>query len=269
MKIEKLQLSVVILTNLKGSRFIKSLESAQFADQVVVIDYESQNDWQSLKELYHFELWQRNCHTIRNFADERNQALEKAKHSWVLFLDSDEVILPKSFKLIKEIIEKNDCDGATVKRLDLFLGKVLVHGETNRVKLLRLFKKNRGHWLRPVHEFVRVNGVIKNTNITFLHNSHQNFSDFISKINHYTDIEADFRCQLFKIKLQKNNHQKNKRLFLASNYFQMVIFPLVKFLQNYFIRLGIFDGWRGLIYATAMSLHSLVVRIKVIEKMRV
>jgi hypothetical protein len=70
--------------------------------------------------------------------------------------------------------------------------------------------------------------------------------DFIEKVVLYSALEGQTR---------------NKNATDAIILIQAVLFPCVKFLYTYFLLCGYVDGWRGLIYAVNMSLHSLLVRI--------
>ena len=41
---------------------------------------------------------------------------------------------------------------------------------------------------------------------------------------------------------------------------------VAKFVSNYWLKAGFLDGWRGLIYAVVMSIHSLAVRVFIYEQ---
>ena len=58
------------------------------------------------------------------------------------------------------------------------------------------------------------------------------------------------------------NLNKSKKTIIK----QMIVYPIGKFINNFILELGFLDGWRGLIYAFIMSLHSLWVRVYWYEK---
>ncbi|MEA2056328.1 MAG: hypothetical protein U9O78_01255, partial [Patescibacteria group bacterium] len=54
---------------------------------------------------------------------------------------------------------------------------------------------------------------------------------------------------------------KENKLHKISIVLQLIIFPIFKFICNYFLKLGFLDRMPGLIYASLMSFHSILVRI--------
>ncbi len=242
----KLPISVIILTHRNDQRFLKALSSAQMAEEVLVADYQSQNNWPTLAKKYQFNLVKR-TKIIENFASERNLALAKAKHDWVLFLDSDEEIVESSWTEIAQAINNPDIDGFFVKRIDIFYGQTLKFGETGDSKFLRLIRKDKAKYLRPVHEKAIVTGNTQDSQIFLNHYSHTNISEFITDITHYSALEAEYQ-----------NDDLLKPLILG---LKTIAYPKAKFFNNYILKLGFLDGWRGLVYATIMSLHSLMVRV--------
>jgi len=216
-------ISIIILFKQKDERFQQAVSSSQFAREIITVENKE----------------------ITNFSQVRNEALKKATQEWVFFLDSDEVIAPESIVKIKKIIKDNLFDGATVTRKDIFYHRIINHGEAGNKKLLRMGKKDRMIWKRPVHEVAEIKGVVNNSNIEIIHYAHSSLNDFLTSIVNYAEIEAKYRTQ---------SNQK-------TNLFSLIIFPLGKFVANYLVKRGFLDGWRGLSYALMMSLHSFSVRI--------
>ncbi len=177
--------------------------------------------------------------SITDFAKERNLLLEKATTDWVLFIDSDEEVTPELEKEISSLEPKKD--GYLIKRQDFFLGKWLRFGETGNMKLLRLGKKGAGEWKRKVHEHwdIKNTGELKNS---IFHRPHPSIKQFIDKINYYSDIDA--------------------KEFKNFSLLDVLIKPIGKFIQNYFLKLGFLDGYPGFVHAFMMSFQSLVVRVK-------
>src|SRR5690606_28768310 len=116
--------------------------------------------------------------------------------------------------------------GYYFKRQDIFMGKPLKHGETASVRLLRLAQKGRGEWAGKVHETWNIKGVTQTFHYPLLHSPHPTIESFLEKINLYTSLEAAQRLQLGA----------------KWSLFQTIAYPLAKFLQNYFLRLGFLDG---------------------------
>src|SRR4030042_1113514 len=134
------------------------------------------------------------------------------------------------------------------KRQDFFLGKPLKYGETARVRLLRMAKKD-GQWIRSVHEFWQTKWRTKTLKNPILHHSHSSISQTLSQINFHSTLHA------------KALKQEGVKFSL----FRLILNPLGKFFQNYFYRLGLLDGTPGLIMALMMSFHSFLARAKLYQ----
>jgi hypothetical protein len=177
-----------------------------------------------------------------DFSTKRNHCLKITKNDWCLFLDTDET---PSLKLI-QWLNKFDEKQYKIKRIDTFLGKKLLFGETGNFYITRLINKKYGKFIGKVHEKWHSNYPIYKLNLPILHNSHQTINAFLEKLNFYSDIRAQ---ELYNEKIK-------------TNLFQIIFYPKIKFIYNYFIKLGCLDGTPGIINALGMSLHSFLVRSK-------
>lgn len=86
-------LCIAILTMNEARRITQCIESAQFADQIVVVDSGSKDDTvamaQSLGAQVHTHAdWQ-------GFAEQRNRLMKYCSSDYIFFLDADEVITPE------------------------------------------------------------------------------------------------------------------------------------------------------------------------------
>lgn len=177
---------------------------------------------------------------IRDFSSVRNRELARADAEWVLFLDADERMTPGLKEEIDKAINKNVCDAYRVRRIDQFMGRDLLYGETGSVKPIRLAKKNAGSWKRPVHEVWDVHGTVGELQNPLFHTPHDSIAGFLDKINTYSTIEADFRFR------------EGRR----SSLLHIAVYPAAKWVKNYLVLQGFRDGVPGMIMAVMMSLHS-------------
>jgi glycosyltransferase involved in cell wall biosynthesis len=239
-------ISAVVLTKNNEKVVLKCLNSILWCKEIIVVDDYSQDQTKILAKKTGAKVFLR--HLNKDFSSQRNFGLLKAKHQWILFIDSDEQV-PK--KLADEIIEKiknkdNRISGYFLKRQDKFLGRWLKFGETNKVKLLRLGQKKAGKWLGKVHETWEIKGKTKNLKYKILHQRNISISDFLKRINTYSSLRAQMLFdQGVKFK-----------------FWQLLIFPQAKFIKNYFFCFGFRDGIPGLAMAIFMSFHSFLVRVK-------
>lgn len=237
-------ISAVVLTHNSEKTIQKCLDSLSWCDEILVIDDDSTDKTRELAQkskVYQHKL-------NGNWAEQRNFALTKVKTEWVLYVDSDEIVSDLMRVNIQDHLQADNTDGYFLKRQDKFLGKVLKHGETANVRLLRLAKRDSGKWRRAVHEYWDISGTLGIIETPLIHDRDFNLTDFIDRLNKYTDIDA---------KELVNEGKAFKRLELLK--------PVGKFLDSYLFKLGFLDGFSGFVFAFLMSLHSLVVRIKTWE----
>ncbi|MFC1653879.1 glycosyltransferase family 2 protein [Patescibacteria group bacterium] len=232
-----------ILTRNCQEDLLNLLPSISFLDEIVIVDDYSTDNTREIAKSFNARIYKRKLDN--NFASQRNYALSKAKKGWIFFIDSDERVTSSLGNEIQKAVKENKSNGFYIKRTDIFLGKKLKFGETSRIKLVRLAKKGYGKWKRPVHEYwdVKTKKTLKNP---LIHHSHKNISSFVNKLNVYTNIESNLR----------------KKQGKKTNIFEITVFPIGKFIQNYIIKLGFLDGFRGFVMASMMSIHSFLVRAK-------
>lgn len=242
-------ISTIILTKNEEQNIEKCIQSVRWCDEIIIIDDGSQDATIEIAKKYKATIYLRPLNN--NFSSTRNFGISKAKNEWILFVDSDEVVTDALAYEISNVIGLKDqniknFNGFYIKRSDFMWGKQLEYGETGSIKLLRLGKKGFGVWKGMAHEKWQIEGNIGKLMNPLLHFPHKNVSEFLKEINFYTDIRA------------KELKSKN----IKSSFLPILLYPLGKFVLNYFIRRGFMDGTRGLVFATIMSFHSFLVRGK-------
>ena len=180
-----------------------------------------------------------------NFSNQRNFGITKTTNNWILWLDADEKPSKALIRFLNHI-DNLQYKNYAFKRNDIFIDHELKHGENSRQYFLRFFNKNCGRFTGAVHEVWQTPKEIETRKIHIHHYPHQSLKSFIKKLNFYSDLRAQ---ELF------DQNQK-------SNLFQIIFYPLAKFVQDYFFKLGFLDATPGIIMALGMSFHSFLVRSK-------
>ncbi len=143
-------LCIGILTMNEARRIVTCIESARFADQVVVVDSGSEDGTRELAlaagaEVHLYADWQ-------GFAEQRNRLLRHVRCDHVFFLDADEVIPPELQSEIQQIVQRGDDGVWEVLWNQVAYGKALTQMKSTD-GIPRLFKTdNIRHFEGVVHE---------------------------------------------------------------------------------------------------------------------
>ncbi|MFA6081687.1 MAG: glycosyltransferase family 2 protein [Patescibacteria group bacterium] len=247
-----MKISAVVLTKNEEKNIERCIKSLDFCDEIIVID-----DYSTDKtiEIVHNVGNKNLCsvhkkHLNNDFAAQRNFGLNKATNEWVLFIDADEEV-SKNLKFEIQNL-KFEADSYYLKRRDYFWNQELKYGEIKQVRqfgLIRLVSKRSGKWMGNVHEVFHTAKNAVQLNNFINHYPHPTLKEFISDVNHYSDIRAE------------ELHNRGTK----TNTFQIIFFPFFKFIHNYFFMFGFLDGSAGFTYAFMMSFHSFLVRAKLYQ----
>lgn len=250
MKIKR-HISLLLLTHNEENNLSKYwtwLDKCKRINEIVVVDDNSTDETQEIvKKLAtkrrKVKIFERELDN--NFSNQRNFGISKTKHNWVLWLDADE---KPSIKLIRFLnhIDNLQYKSYAFRRNDVFIGHELKHGENASQYFVRFFNKKYGRITGAVHEIWQTPKEIQSQKIHIHHYPHSSLKGFIKKLNFYSDIRSQ---ELF------DQNQK-------SSLFQIIFYPLGKFIKDYFFKLGFLDSTPGIIMALGMSFHSFLVRAK-------
>lgn len=234
-------LTIVILAGNEAANLRDLLPCLGFADKVLVVDDYSKDETAKICADHKVD---RILHRLHgDYASARNAALDRIRSGWVLFLDADERLPEETVKEIKRVIEQEKIQGFYFKRIDVFYGKKLFWGDSGSVRLLRLGRADAGRWLGKVHEAWQIDSAAEMKH-ELMHYAHDSVREVFVSVRGYAQIRAK---ELYE----------NKQYW---NLWEQLFYPPFKFLYLFLIRLGMFDGWRGLVMSVAMAWHSFLVR---------
>jgi len=244
-------ISILLLTHNEESSLQKNwtwLDKAKKINEIIVVDDNSDDKTiEILKKLETKRIKVKifNRGLANNFAEQRNFGITKTTNNWIFWLDADEKPNKDLIRFLNHI-DNLQYKNYAFKRNDVFIGHELNHGENSNQYFLRFFNKKYGCFAGAVHEIWQTSKEVKSKKFHIHHYSHKSLKSFIKKINFYSDIRS------------QELYDQNQKSSLS----QIIFYPLGKFIQDYFFKLGFLDGTPGIIMALGMSFHSFLVRAK-------
>jgi glycosyltransferase involved in cell wall biosynthesis len=251
--LEKIPLSIAIITKNEEENIRQCLQSVSFAGQIVIIDSGSTDSTLQIAaqlgcEVYHEE-W-------RGFGPQKQSAIEKCRHPWILVLDADERIPADTADIIKKIVTDPDTEAAgfSFPRKNYFQGRWIKHAGWWPDRIVRLFRKEAGRMTTAiVHESVEVQGGVGSLDAAIEHYTESRLSKIIQKIDRYSTLGAQSA-------FQEGKKSSTGGAFLRAFF---------TFVQDYFFRMGILDGMPGLTLAVTDSINKFFKYAKLNELIKI
>lgn len=241
-------LSVAIITLNAAAQLEACLQSARFADEIVVVDSGSTDGTQALAERFGARFIPQDW---LGFGPQKQFAVEAAKHDWVLCLDADERITPELQAAIEASLATPTAVAFRFPRCNRFLGRYLKHGEGYPDWSLRLFDRRRARWSDDaVHEKVVADGPVGELRGDLLHESAESLATYLGKQNRYTTLAAEMALAAGK----------------RASFGRIALSPLIRFIKFYVIRQGFRDGLPGLIHIVIGCFNSFLKYSKMLER---
>lgn len=224
-----ISISVVIITKNEEKNIARCLESVKWADEIVIIDSQSQDKTIEIAEKYNAKIY---SPLWKGYGPAKKDGVYKASNDWIFSIDADEEVSTKLEHEIKTIISNHDNKtfGYYIPRLTNFLGRWIRYCGWYPDYVLRLFNKKYGNFNDAViHESVQLNGPKAYLKNDLLHYSYPDLKEYFRKFNLYTTVGAE---ELFK---------KGKK----SGFANICLRPIVAFIKQYIVKLGFLDGMEG------------------------
>ncbi|MBF0161503.1 MAG: glycosyltransferase family 2 protein [Magnetococcales bacterium] len=246
----RLSLSAVIITQDAAAVLPACLASVAFADEILVVDAGSRDATVEIARTAGAKII---TQPWLGYGPQKQLAVRRAAHDWVLCLDADERVSEPLRLQILQALEAPPFYAYTMPRCNRFMGRWLRHGEGYPDLSLRLFHRAHGRWSNdPIHERVESSGPVGRLQGDILHESAASLADYLAKQNRYTTLQAQ--------QLLASGQRVGVRQLLMS--------PLLRFIKFYLLRRGFLDGIPGLVHISIGCFNSFIKYAKTMAEQR-
>jgi len=247
-----MNLSITIIGHNEIEHLRELLPQLKWADEIVYVDCESHDGSLEVAREAGCRVYSRPNNTNLNV--NKSYAMEQANGDWVFYVDPDERIPEFLVSEIEKVIQGTTNSAFKLNRRNHYFGNWLRHGSQYPDTQLRLFRKDSAHFPnRHVHEKLVVEGSIGKLNNDMLHFPYLNISQFLSKFDFYTRVEAGYL------------RDSGVRITAGNSLRFLVLKPFSRFFRRYFLKGGFRDGLPGLFCAIFDALNFVVRYFKLWE----
>jgi len=172
---------------------------------------------------------------FRGFGPTRNQAAELAEHDWVFSIDADEVPDATLLTALDKLVLDSPATAYAVERQNYLLGKRVKHAGWGTQWLTRFYHRASHKFTDAVvHEKLELKGGEEPVRLagTLKHTAMRDAGDFLVKMHRYTMLKAE----------------GSERTYHPA---VIMLKTLWAFIRSYLLRLGVLDGWRGLLISVS------------------
>jgi glycosyltransferase involved in cell wall biosynthesis len=241
----KVSLSIVVLTKNEEKRIAACLDSAKWADEIIVVDDESSDKTTEICKNYTQRILVRKMDIE---GSHRNWAYSQARNNWVLSLDADEIVTPELKEEIGAALKGSPREnGFTIPRRN-YIGDYWVrYGGWYPSPQLKLFRKDKFKYEEAsVHPRAFMDDPCGHLKADLIHYSYRNLEDFWNKLNNQTTREAQ------KWLAQGRPMRLGRFLYRTID----------RFVRTYFIRKGYKEGFIGFVVAFNAGLYQFISYLK-------
>ena len=224
--------SATIIAHNEAANIARAIRSLACADEVIVVDSGSTDETAATARLLGAQVI---THPFEGFAAQKIFATMQARHDWILSLDADEELDATAQQAVEQWKRSAPhASGYRFARRARYLGRWIHHSGWYPDSKLRLFDRRCGRWQGAyVHESVVVEGAVEKLPGEILHYTCDSFAEHRARVEFYTDLAAR---EMFE---RRTGPGPLARVFA----------PAWVCFSSYFLRLGILDGYQGLLIA--------------------
>jgi len=223
-----IRLSVCLITLNEEHNLPRALASLrEIADEIVVVDSGSTDRTEAIAREHGAAYFER---AWTNYSEQKNFAAERARNDWILSLDADEEL---SSVLQTSLLDWKKREPKfsvyEVARKTWYLGAWIKHSGWYPDFQRRLYRRKTAQFSGIVHEALRFEGRAGRLPGDLLHYTVRSFAEHEANVEQYTTLAAQ---QMF----DAGKQNWKGAMWLATPW---------SWFQNYLLRGGFLDGYRG------------------------
>lgn len=227
---QPLPISASIITLNEERHIRECLASVDFCQEKIVVDSDSRDKTREIAKDMGAKVY---VNPFAGYWQQKQWAMERCTNEWVLCLDADERVTEE----LRDFLYKTDLsssliDGFEIRRRHIFLGRRMGHSTLYPDYKLRIARREKARWggVNP-HDKLIVSGKTRKLPYDITHYAWKDCQDY-------------FMTQIRYARLMS---EEKYRAGLRANWSDLTLRPVYTFFYRYFIRLGVLDGFPGLV----------------------
>jgi glycosyltransferase involved in cell wall biosynthesis len=248
-----MNISVVIICKNGSAHIVETLKSLQgIGNEILLYDSGSTDNSVEIAKAYGAGIaygeWE-------GYGRNRYKASQLAKYDWILMIDTDEVLDAALREAILSIDLTKENLVYNMRYKNFYGSKEIKFGEWGNDAHIRMANRKKVQIDQEiVHEklFLQPGLHIKTLDGHIIHYTVNNSIDYARKAMEYASLSADKY-------LKQGKHASFIKIYFA---------PLFAFVQNYILKMGFRDGWKGFVCAgmTAWYTFMKYTKLKELER---
>jgi glycosyltransferase involved in cell wall biosynthesis len=227
--------SAVVTTFDNAATLERCLASLAWCDELLVLDSGSTDGTREIARRFDAVL---HVEPFKGYGPQKQSAIDKARHDWVLLLDADEHLTDAGRAAIENELRAPRADGYRLPREEWLFWR-WPHPGTRPNWQLRLFRRSRGRMNEvPVHAAPVIEGRPVDLDARFRHYGEPDLATRVDKVNRYSS------GLLAK--------KKTPRLMAL----RMLLYPSFAFLKLYVGKRYFLNGWAGFFAAKTQAFYA-------------
>lgn len=188
-----MKISACIITLNEEDNLKRCLDSIRnVVDEIIIVDSGSNDRTPFIATEYDARFIR---HDWEGYVGQKNFALSKATHNWILSIDADEELsaeLQKEIRKLHETASEPPAPGYEVSRVVNYKGQWIRYGDWYPDVLVRLFNKRKAQFAGgKVHERLELDGTPYRLDGELFHYTYKDQADRMERIRNYSSLWAE------------------------------------------------------------------------------